>query len=410
MTVVRQPSSEPVSEVVLRTPDDVHAYVAKICFKTGPPALVGVELEWTIHHDADPARPLDPALLTAALHPHSPPTLDSGSPHRTLPAGGKVTVEPGGQVEISTPPHASLASLHTAAAADINHLAERLARAGLALGATGIDPHRPPRRLLRTPRYDAMADTFARAGPAGAIMMCGTAGLQICLDIGAGPRLAARWAALHELGPVLLAAFANSARHAGRDTGWASARMAAWFGIDQARTGPAYDGADPVAAWTRYALDAPLLCVRGDGPWHAPAGVSFANWLAGAIPRPPTEADLALHLSTLFPPVRPRGYFEVRYLDGQPASDWLAPVAVLTALLAAEDTVDAARELCAPVADQWLAAARHGLADPGLRGVAHRVLDLACRRLDRTDLTPYQREHVCESVARRLRVPTEGER
>lgn len=415
MTAVRQPS-EPAqseshrSETVLRTADDVEAYVARICFKTGPPELVGVELEWTVHHAADPTRPLDPTVLSGALGPYAPPALHPDSPHRTLPGGSTVTVEPGGQVEISTPPYPSLSELHSATRSDLGQLTDRLARAGLALGPTAIDPHRPPRRLLHTPRYDAMACAFERCGPEGLTMMCSTAGLQVCLDVGEPDRLAARWAALHALGPVLLAGFANSARHAGRHTGWASARMAAWFGIDPVRTGAVDTGGDAVSAWTRYALRAPLLCVdNGPRDWHAPPGVSFADWLAGAIGRPPTVADLRLHLSTLFPPVRPRGYFEVRYLDAQPPAEWLAPVAVLTALLSDDDTVDRARELCDPVAGQWMSAARAGLADPVLHAVAHQVLDLACHRLDRTDLTPADRDHVTEIVSRRLaRTQQEG--
>jgi glutamate--cysteine ligase len=164
------------------------------------------------------------------------------------------------------------------------------------------------------------------------------------------------------------------------------------------------DSGDPVADWTDYALRAPLLCVRRDGEsaWHAPPGVSFADWLAGAIPRPPTVADLELHLSTLFPPVRPRGYFEVRYLDAQHPDEWLPPVAVLTALLADEPTVDRVRELCAPVAGRWLDAARLGLADRSLAGAARAVLDLALRRLDHTDLTVDLRKHVTEIVHRRI--------
>jgi glutamate--cysteine ligase len=397
-TLVRSPSEHPPEASLLRTEADVAAYVAKICFKTGPPELVGVELEWTVHHAADPARPLDPVRLITALDSHAPPSLHPPTSHDPLPAGSTLTVEPGGQVEISSPPYRSLTELYAATSSDLCHLTGRLSREGLALGPRGIDSHRSPRRLLRTPRYDAMAAAFNCDGPHGITMMCSTAGLQVCLDAGQPGRVAARWAALHELGPVLLAAFANSPRHAGRDTGWASYRMAAWFGIDPRRTAPVPDSPDLVTAWTRYALRAPLVCVRGESGWHAPPGVSFADWLAGAFPRPPTVADLELHLSTLFPPVRPRGYFEVRYLDAQHPDEWLPPVAVLAALFADESTVDRVRELCAPVAGRWLDAARHGLADAAIAAPARDVLDLALRRLDHTDLTNDLRKHVTERL------------
>src|SRR5215813_788387 len=98
--------------------DEAAEYVSGICFKTGPPRLLGVELEWTVHHCEDLTRPVDTALLARALHPHAPPTVDPHSDHLPLPHGGVLTVEPGGQVEISSPPHASLAALHAATAAD----------------------------------------------------------------------------------------------------------------------------------------------------------------------------------------------------------------------------------------------------------------------------------------------------
>jgi glutamate--cysteine ligase len=310
-----------------------------------------------------------------------------------------VTLEPGGQVEISSQPHPSLADLHAAVDTELNELIDVLHASGLRLGGTGIDAHRSARRLLRSPRYDAMAESFARRGPQGEIMMCSTAGLQICLDAGPADGLSARWAALHEFGPTLVAVFANSRRYAGHDTGWASARMRAWLGIEPDRTRPVGGAEDPAAAWATYALRAPLLCVRRpEGHWHAPPGVSFADWINGALPVPPTVDDLDYHLGTLFPPVRPRGYLEVRYLDAQPLERWFTPVAVVAALLADDKTVDAVRDICAPAANRWMAAARFGLADPVLAAVAPAVLDLACRAFDRVGLPAGLQTELCDIV------------
>lgn len=401
--VTTWPRTDPIEPRVLRTVDDALEHVHAICFKTGPPRRVGVELEWTLHHTDDPTRPLDPNALRAALGEYAPPALDPDSSQQTLPHGGTVTVEPGGQLEISTPPHESLAELHHATSADAEHLADRLAGSGLQLGSHGIDPYRPPRRLIHNPRYDAMAASFARRGSAGLTMMCGTAATQVCLDAGEPGQVADRWHTMHALGPVLLALFATSGRHAGRDTGWASARMRTWLATDPARTAPVPRGTDPATAWGRYALAAPLLCLRrGDGGWDPPPGVTFADWLAGAIEPAPTVDDLEYHLGTLFPPVRPRGYLEARFLDAQPLADWFAPVAVLAALLVDPATCDAARELATPVADAWTSAARAGLADPALRATAAAVAELAGRALDRTDLTAATREAVVGIVSRRL--------
>ncbi|MFF3865937.1 ergothioneine biosynthesis glutamate--cysteine ligase EgtA [Micromonospora sp. NPDC001898] len=399
----------------LREAADAARHIARICFKTGPPTHTGVELEWTVHDAADPALPVDRERLLAALGRHSPVTIDDSSPAAPLRHGSAVTVEPGGQLEISTPPQPSVAALIEATDADIAQVTGLLRAAGLALGRTGIDPFRTPRPVVDTPRYRAMRCVFDRGGTAGRTMMYSTAGLQVCLDAGEPDQVAARWAAAHAVGPPLLAAFATAGRHAGRRTGWASARMAAWLAIDPARTrpvwSPARPDADPVAAWTTYALAAPLLCLRDDdADWTPPAGVTFGDWLAGALPRPPTTDDLDYHLSTLFPVVRPRGYLEIRYLDAQPGPDWRLPLAVLAALFADPGTVARAASVAAAVADRWDVAARHGLADPPLARAATGLLDLALAALPQLDLPAPLHAETAHALRGRLTATERGTR
>jgi glutamate--cysteine ligase len=378
-------------------------HISGICFKTGPPRLIGVELEWTVHRSDAPADHLEAAELRTALGSYAPSALGNPHPGAVLPGGGAVTVEPGGQLEISSAPAGSLTQLYASLSADQAHLSALLARSGLVLGDTGLDPWRPPRRLLQTPRYAAMQRSFDTAGRHGRTMMCSTAGLQICVDAGTESQLPHRWAALHEMGPALLAAFATSGRHAGRDTGWASARMATWLGIDPRRAGPVVTDGNLADGWADYALAAPLLCVRrGEGDWSVPTGVSFADWIGGALPGRPRLDDLDYHLSTLFPPVRPRGYLEVRYLDTQPGTEWIAPAAVVVALLADDTITDAARSVVAETAGQWLTASRDGLNDPAIRRTAADLLDLACRNLDGTGLPPELQDRVTAITDRRL--------
>ena len=375
---------------------EAEGYIARVCFKTGPPARTGVELEWTVHQLDDPSRPLDISALRAALGPHAPHSIDPTSPASPLPGGSPVTVEPGGQVEISTPPAASLALLFERVEGDIAALERLLARHGLALGPHGIDPYRPPAPVVQTPRYAAMTHAFQSYRPYGDAMMRSTAGLQICVDAGPDPH--ERWRALHTLGPALLAAFANSRRHAGRDTGWVSARMRAWLRLDPRRTAPAYDEHDPVGAWVRYALAAPLLCVRRDGDcWQAPPETTFVDWINGALDTRPTHDDLSYHLTTLFPPVRPRGYLEVRYLDTQPPGEWIAPVTALTSLLNSSEIVAEAERRAAPAVGRWKVAARSGTADPAVAAAARGLLALALE-----NLPPGAPAHAGDVIRRRL--------
>jgi glutamate--cysteine ligase len=401
----RPPCPDP-GPTVLRDCADAEAYVASVCFKHGPPRLTGIELEWLLH-GPDPARPLDRDALAAALGPHAPTTLDPASPALPLPAGSTVTVEPGGQVELASPPLPDLAGLVAAVAADSAALHSRLAAAGLAAHSRAADPHRPPRRVLDVARYRAMERSFDRTGPYGRSAMCSTAAVQVCVDAGEGGVVARRWAALHALGPVLLAAFANSPVLHGRRTGWKSSRYAVWRSCDPARTAPpgaadADPDRDPAAGWARRVLASPLLCVRGDGSWDVPGRVTFADWVGGALPRPPTTADLDYHVSTLFPPVRPHGHLEVRYIDAQPGRRWTLPTALLAALLAAPSTLEVVLELCEPARGRWISGARHGLDDRVLARAAAGVFTLACERLADVGAPADVRDELVEMTERQV--------
>ncbi len=395
----------------LRSRSEAEAHVAAACFRRGPARRLGAELEWVVQHSGDPHRPLRAEHLADALGPHAPRSLAPAGPHLPLPGGSAVTVEPGGQVEVSSPACASLPELVGTVDGDTAALVGLLTAAGLALAPGGADPVRPPRRLLDLPRYAAMEEVLDRTGPLGRVMMCSTAAVQVCVDAGPAEELTARWGLLHEVGPVLVAVFANSPRLAGRTTGWASSRMRAWLGLDPTRTATAWRDPDPLEQYPRWALDAPLLCVRTPvGPWAVPHGVSFADWLAGGLPGRPTRDDLDHHLSTLFPVVRPQGHLEVRCIDAQPAGEWVVPVAVVAALLSDPRVVDAARAAAAPAAGRWVPAARDGLRDPGVAAAATAVMDLACRALPAVGAPAAVRrlvERVTEERVRRGRCPAD---
>lgn len=363
--------------------EDAEAYVAMVCFKHGPPERTGVELEWTVHHRDDASRPLDPHLLADALRDHAPPTLAPYSPHTPLDRGSLVTVEPGGQVEISSPPHTSVGRLLADVESEIAHLDTLLAAAGLRRGDHGIDGHRRPARLLDVPRYAAMQEFLDGRGPWGRSMMCSTASTQVCVDAGLPSDVPLRWHALHSVGPALVALFANSPVVGGRRTGWASNRLRATLGTCPPFTHPVPSEQDPVGAWVDRVMAAPVMCVRRTSSHWAPdRPMSFAAWVSGAGKTAPTYDDLDYHLSTLFPPVRPRGYVEVRYLDAQPTASWHHPVLLVSALLSSRQTAERACELTEHCAELWLTAARRGLQDETLRIAARRLVELASEHFD----------------------------
>ncbi len=224
-----------------------------------------------------------------------------------------------------------------------------------------------------------------------------------------------RWRLAHTLAPVLIGAFANSPFARGRPNGYRSGRQAVWSRIDASRARPAWclGDTDPRAAFARYALEADVLCVRGDsGEWTAPKGLTFRSWLRGDGPRPPTIDDLNYHLTTLFPPVRPRGHLEIRYVDAQPGDDWMVSAAVIAALLDDHTAADAAAEATEPFADDGAAlerSSRAALRDPVIGRAAATCFAAALGALGRmgaADLRPAV-ESFIERYVDRQRCPAD---
>jgi glutamate--cysteine ligase len=345
--------------------DEAVDAVTAAALRPGPIGAVGLELEGHLVDLVGPGRRVTWPRIRAVLDELGP-----------LPGGSRVTLEPGGQVELSGPPLAGVAAAVAALRADRRVLAGALARDGLGSALLGTDPLRPPTRVHPGPRYAAMAEHFTAIGcrEAGLAMMTSTASLQVNLDAGPPEGWSARVALAHQLGPVLIAVSACSPLLSGRLTGWRSSRQRIWGDLDQARCGPLLGGADPAGEWAAYALSAPVLLVRDDDGGAVPvrARAAFADWLTGEadLGRRPTPTDLDYHLTTLFPPVRLRGFLEIRYLDAAPEPWWPALAAVTATLLDDPVAADEAAEASAPVAGAWTRAARDGLADPALRRAA----------------------------------------
>jgi glutamate--cysteine ligase len=349
------------------------AHIVDTALRESAGGQVGLELEFHLVDLAAPARRpswSEVQSLAAALPP--------------MPSGSSVTVEPGGQLELSTPPTPDVVSSVAALQADRAALRDGLAAAGFGTAPLGADPARAVRRINPHGRYVAMERHFAALGceAPGKAMMSATAALQVNLDAGPRAGWTQRLELIRSLGPVLVAASACSPYLGGSTSGWHSMRQQAWHGIDHSRSDP-IPGSEPTGAWATYALNAPVMLVRDeDSVAPVTARVPFRAWLHGASPigRRPTIVDLDYHLTTLFPPVRPRGYVELRCLDAVPDRWWPSLAALTVTLIDDPVAADRAAELCEPVSGSWETAARDGLADSALHAAARGCLDIAARR------------------------------
>ncbi len=360
----------------------VAQYITENCLSDGPVGRVGLEVEAHCYHQADP---------------HRRPTWDEITDVlRSLPAmpgGSVVTVEPGGAVELSGPPVQGVLPAIEAMTADQTVLRTAFAHAGLGLVMLGADPLRPAKRINPGARYRAMEQFFtaSHSGVAGAAMMTSTASVQVNLDAGPAAGWADRVRLAHALGPTLVAIAANSPLLGGEFSGWRSTRQRVWSQLDSARCGPILtaSGDDPGTDWARYALKAPVMLVRDpDNDTAEPVThyLPFADWADGREllgGRRPTSHDLEYHLTTLFPPVRPRQWLEIRYLDSVPDAIWPAVVFTLVTLLDDPVAADLAAEAVEPVATAWDVAARTGLSDRRLYAAANRLVALAAERVPR---------------------------
>lgn len=302
-----------------------------------------------------------------------------GTPCFTLAGGGTLTFEPGGQVEYSSPPCRSPSALLATLRSVVLPLRAAAASDGITLLAVGIDPTGDTDAaplLLRTKRYQRMADYLGRRGPAGARMMRQTASFQMALDLDDEPWL--RWRVLNAVAPYAVAIFANSPVYCGAETGCPSTRAQVWRALDPARTGLPWNGRDPIGAYLDFALEAPAIMLPAVDGEHR----RFGEWLV--------RADVTLdewhdHLTTLFPEVRPRGHFELRSVDAVAPEWYAAPLALAVGLSYDSGAVRAAADLLgAPDLGVLDRAGRVGLRDPALARVAGDLVQIAlegCRGL-----------------------------
>jgi glutamate--cysteine ligase len=296
---------------------------------------------------------------------------DYGVPRWTLPDGGIVSYEPGGQIEISAAVFPSATALVASLRGAVLPLSASMMDAGIRLLSVGIEPRggieHVPLQLPGT-RYVRMTEFMEAIGTGGTRMMRQTAAMQVSLDFGADPL--ARWRVWNGMAPYVTAIFANSPVYRGQPTGDRSFRARVWRELDGGRTG-CFPCADPVEEYLDFALAAPVIL----GPAAAAPPASFAEWNRRGCT---SLGDWRLHLTTLFPEVRPKGYAEVRSADAVDPKWYAAPLVLLAGIGYHAPSLRAAAELLADPADGLLhAAGRDGLSHPAISATANALVDLA---------------------------------
>ena len=280
--------------------------------------------------------------------------------------GANVSLEPGGQFELSGAP---LESIHDTCnevnmhLAEVRSVAEEIGAGFIGLGAAPEWTHEQM-EMMPKGRYDLMTRYMQRVGTHGLQMMYRTCTVQVNLDFGSEADMVQKLRVALALQPVATALFANSPFFEGKPNGHLSWRSRIWQDLDADRTGMlpwVFEDGMGFERWTDYALDVPMYFVYRDGVYIDALGQSFRDFMEGRLPalpgEKPTLSDWADHLTTIFPEARIKRFIEMRGADGGPWRRLCALPALWVGLLYDQAALDAATELSAA----WTAAEREQL-------------------------------------------------
>src|SRR5580693_6730231 len=302
--------------------------------------------------------------------------------------GGAISLEPGGQFELSG---AQLETLHQTACELMAHLAQvREVARPLRIGFLGIGmtPTWTRAEMPKMPkgRYKIMTAYMPKVGTLGLDMMYRTCTVQTNLDFASEADMVKKLRVSIALQPVATALFANSPFTEGKPNGFLSYRAKIWRDTDAARTGMlpwVFEDGMGFERWVDYALDVPMYFVKRGDSYIDVAGQSFRDLIAGKLPGMPgataTISDWSNHLSTTFPEVRLKRYLEMRGADSGPLPNLLALPAFWVGILYDDSSLDAAWDLV----KHWSAGERQKLRDDvpklGLAGKirGHTVFEIA---------------------------------
>ncbi len=309
--------------------------------------------------------------------------------------GANVSLEPGGQLELSGAP---LESIHQTCdevnehLKEVKEIADEIGAGFIGLGAAPEWTHEQM-PMMPKGRYKLMTRYMGRVGTHGTQMMYRTCTVQVNLDFASEADMVKKFRVALALQPVATALFANSPFFEGKVNGHQSWRSRVWRDLDADRTGTlpfVFEDGMGFERYVQYALDVPMYFVYRDGKYIDALGMSFRDFLQGKLPalpgEMPTLSDWADHLTTIFPEARIKQYMEMRGADGGPWRRLCALPALWVGLLYDQGALDAAWDLCkdwdAETRENWRVMASVGglhseVGGVNMRHLAAEVLDIA---------------------------------
>ena len=307
--------------------------------------------------------------------------------------GGSVSLEPGGQLELSGAP---LSNLHQTCAETGRHLGHmRAVSSALGVGMLGIGFQPKWRRddisWMPKGRYQIMQNHMPKVGTMGLDMMLRSCTVQVNLDYADEADMRRKFRTSLALQPIATALFANSPFKDGKPSGWLSGRAHVWTDTDNARCGVPSCVFDPhfgYEQWIDYILDVPMYFLHRGEDYVDVAGKSFRDYLAGTLAgfegEPPQMADFEDHITTAFPEVRLKQYLEMRGADSGSWANICALPAYWVGLLYCDEALAEAEDLVRDIGANDVMEARLSVAKDGLRGKlgSHDVATLAKKTID----------------------------
>lgn len=268
--------------------------------------------------------------------------------------GANVSLEPGGQLELSGAPletiHQTCDEVNTHLA-EVKSVADEIGVGFIGLGAAPVWSH-AQMPVMPKGRYKLMTDYMGRVGTHGTQMMYRTCTVQVNLDFATEADMVQKLRVAIALQPVATALFANSPFFEGKPNGHKSWRARIWRDLDKARTGMipfVFEEGMGFERWADWVLDVPMYFVYRDGKYIDALGQSFRDFMKGQLPalpgEMPTLSDWADHLTTVFPEARIKQFIEMRGADGGPWRRLCALPAFWVGLTYDQGALDAAWDL-----------------------------------------------------------------